>query len=148
MELILLQDVRELGQRGDIVDVKPGYARNYLIPQGLGLRATKANVDYFSQQKEKFDELHAQEREVAMKVAGELAGVSVTLAKRSIDGEALYGSVLASELAEALEEQGIEIDAKDIDLEGGIKTVGDHPVRIDLHPEVIAELKVTIVAEE
>lgn len=148
MELILMQDVRDLGRRGDVVRVKPGYARNFLIPQGFGLPATRANVQYFEEQKSKLDEVHSQERDAALVVAGELANVKISISKRSIDGESLYGSVMAAEISQALAEQGVEIDTRDIDLEGGIKTVGEHPVRVDLHSDVVAELSVTVVAEE
>ncbi|MEZ5331466.1 MAG: 50S ribosomal protein L9 [Thermoanaerobaculia bacterium] len=148
MDVILMRDRRDLGKRGEVVSVKPGYARNFLIPGGHALPATKANIRYFEEQRTKIDAQHAKDREAAAAVAAAIAGLSVKIAKRVTDAETLYGSVSASEIAEALEAQGVDIDARRIDLEGGIKTVGDHPVRINLHSEVVAELTVTVIPEE
>jgi large subunit ribosomal protein L9 len=149
MRVILMQDLRHTGKRGEIVDVKLGYARNYLLPQGLARDATEANLRYFEEQRGRIDAEHAKERDAAGKVAAEIAGLSrVEIAKRTGEGGTLYGSVTATEIAAALAEKGIEVDRRRIDLEGGIKTVGDHPVRIDLHPEVVAEVIVTVVPEE
>lgn len=148
MRVILMQDLRDLGKRGEIVRVKPGYARNYLMPQGLALEAVPGNLKVFEQQRKKIDIAHAKERDAAVAMAGELSGVRVTVTKRVGESETLYGSVTATEIAEKLGEQGITVDRRRIDLEGGIKTLGDHPVRIELHPEVVAELTVTVVAEE
>lgn len=148
IELLLMQDRRELGRRGEVVRVKPGYARNYLIPQGIGLPATVANRRYFEEQRTKIDTAHGHEREAAAQIAAQLAALSVTIAKRVGEGQTLYGSVTASEIAEALAAKGVHIDRRRIDLEGGIKAVGDHPVRIDLHSDVVAELTVKVVAEE
>jgi large subunit ribosomal protein L9 len=148
MEILLLQDRRELGKRGQVVKVKPGYARNYLIPHGIGLPATEASRRYFEEQRRKIDAQHARDRDAAAHIAADLASVTVTIAKRVGEGQTLYGSVTASEIAAALAERGFQIDRRWIDLEGGIKTVGDHPVRIDLHAEVVAELTVKVVAEE
>ncbi len=148
MEILLMQDRRELGKRGQVVRVKPGYARNYLIPQGIGLPATEASRRYFEEQRRKIDTQHMRDRDAATRIAAELAALTVTITKRVGEGQTLYGSVSASEIAAALAAKGLEIDRRRIDLEGGIKTVGDHPVRIDLHPEVVAELTVKVVAEE
>ena len=148
MRVILMQDIRHTGRRGEIIDVKPGYARNYLLPQGLALEANRGNVKYFEEQRAKIDARHAHEVEKARVVAGELANVHLTVAKRVGETETLYGSVTATEIALLLEEKGITVDKRRIDLEGGIKTLGDHPIRIELHPEVIAEVVLTVVAEE
>jgi len=148
MEVILMTDVRTLGKRGDVVDVKPGYARNYLLPQGIALEATTGNIKYFEQIKAKIDARIAREKEAAAEVAQHLEGVRIEVSKRVGETETLYGSVTATEIADELEKKGIEVDKRKIDLEGGIKTVGDHPVRIYLHPEVSAEIVVTVVPEE
>lgn len=148
MRVILMHDVLHTGKRGEIVDVKPGYARNYLVPQGLALEATSGNLKYFAQQKTKIDARHAKEREAAAEVAAQLAGVRLRIAKRVGETETLYGSVTATEVALLLEEKGITVDRRRIDLEGGIKALGEHPVRIELHPEVVAEVTVTVEAEE
>ncbi len=148
MEILLMQDRRELGKRGQVVRVKAGYARNYLIPQGIGLPATAGSRRYFEEQRTKIDAQHTRDREAAARVAADLAALSVTVAKRVGEGQTLYGSVTASEIAAALAAKGVQVDRRRIDVEGGIKTLGDHPVRIDLHAEVVAELTVKVVAEE
>ena len=148
MRVILMQDVLHTGKRGEVIDVKPGHARNYLIPQGLALAATPGNMKYFEQQRGKIDARHAKEREAAAEVAAEMAGIRLKIAKRVGESETLYGSVTATEVAEGLQAKGVTVDRRRIDLEGGIKTLGDHPVRIELHPEVVAEVIVTVVAEE
>lgn len=148
MEVILMQDLIHAGKRGEVIDVKPGYARNYLLPQGLALEATKANRQYFEQQRASIDAEHAREREGAEGLRERIAAADVVIAKRVGEQDTLYGSVTATEIAEALEAQGIEVDRRRIDLEGGIKTLGEHPVRIDLHSEVATEVLVKVVAEE
>jgi len=148
MRVILMQDVLHTGKRGEVIDVKPGHARNYLIPQGLALQATDGNLKYFEQQRTKIDARHAKEREAAAEVAAEVAGIRLTIAKRVGESETLYGSVTATEVVDMLAEKGILVDRRRVDLEGGIKTIGDHLVRIELHPEVVAEVTVIVVAEE
>ena len=152
MEVILLQDTRELGHRGEVVKVKPGYARNYLLPQGIALEKTRANLAYFEQQKKKIDAVHAKERDEAAAIAAVIAGLSIKIAKRVGEKETLYGSVTAADVAEELERKGVSVDKRKIDLGvahgHGIKTLGEHVVSIDLHPEVMAELTVSVVPEE
>ena len=148
MKVILLSDQRHLGQRGQVVEVKPGYGRNYLVPQGLALEATHANLVYFEQQRAKFDARHAKEREAAQAAASRFAGLRLEVPKRVGETETLYGSVTAGDIAELLAAKGLTVDRRHIDLEGGIKTLGEHPVRIELHPEVIAEITVAVVREE
>ncbi len=148
MKVILLSDLRHQGKRGQVIDVKSGFARNFLLPQGLALVATPGNLKYFEQQRKKIDAKHARERDAAAEIAARLVGLKLSVAKRVGETETLYGSVTATEVAELLQAKGFEIDRRRIDLEGGIKTLGDHPVRIELHPEVIAEVTVTVVPEE
>lgn len=148
MQVILLQDVRHKGERGDVIDVKPGYARNYLLPQGIAMEATPGNLQYFQQLKKKIDAKHLKAREAAEKAAEGINGLVLTVKKRVDELGHLYGSVTATEVADELEAKGVEIDRRRIDLEGGIKTLGDHPVRVELHAEVTAEFTVTVEAEE
>ena len=148
MQIILMQDLRHSGKRGEIIDVKAGFARNFLVPKGLALPATPGNIKYFEQKRTKIDAVHVKERDAAAEVAAQFAGISISIAKRVSEAESLYGSVTAAEIAELLETKGFIVDRRSIDLEGGIKTLGEHPVRIDLHPEVTAELNVIVVAEE
>jgi len=148
MEVILMQDLLHNGKRGEIIRVKPGFARNYLIPKGLALEATEANRRLFEQQRAKIEAQHEHQRSLASEVAEKIAGLEITIAKRVGEQGTLYGSVTATEIAEALAAQGVEVDKRRIDLEGGIKTVGEHPVRIELHSEVVAQLLVKVVPEE
>jgi large subunit ribosomal protein L9 len=148
MRVILLNDLRQKGKRGQEVEVKPGFARNYLLPQGLAVEASDANRKWFESQRKKIDARVAQEREVAVQAAGTIAGARVELHKRVGETGTLYGSVTASEIAEALAEKGIQLDRRKIDVGGGIKQIGDHRVSVYLHPEVTAELMVTVLPAE
>ena len=148
MRVILLKDHRHLGQRGEEVDVKPGYGRNYLLPRGLALRANDANRKYFQEMRAKIEAQHIREREEAQAVADQLEGTRIELTKKAGETGTLFGSVTATEIAEELERQDIEVDRRRIDLEGGIKTIGDHEVRILLHSEVTVEITVTVLPEE
>jgi large subunit ribosomal protein L9 len=148
VKVILLNDQRHLGKRGEIVEVKPGYGRNYLLPQGLAMEASPGNVKVFEQQRAKIDARHAKERAEAQAIADKMAGLRLEIPKRVGETETLYGSVTAGDIAEVLEKKGFTVDRRRIDLEGGIKTLGDHPVRVELHPDVIAEVTVSVVREE
>ena len=148
MKVILLSDLRHRGRRGQVVDVKTGFARNFLLPQGLALEATAGNLQLFEHERKKIEARHAAERDSAAEVAARIAGVRISLRKRATETGALYGSVTATEIAEALARHDIEIDRRRIDLSGGIKALGEHVVRIDLHSEVVAEVAVTVEAEE
>lgn len=149
MEIILLEDVRNLGKRGQALKVKPGYARNFLLPQGMALEATIANRALFEQRRKKIDARIAQERGAALEIAGQLASIRLTIYKRVGETETLYGSVTTGDIAEALAAKGVEIDKRRIRThEGGtIKTVGDHTVTIDLHADVTADIVVSVVPE-
>jgi large subunit ribosomal protein L9 len=148
MKVILLSDLRHRGRRGQVVEVKPGYARNFLLPQGLALEATHGNLRFFEHQKKKIEIRHESARQAATEVAARIAGVRLTIAKRALESGALYGSVTAHEIVDALAKKGVEVDRRHVDLAGGIKTVGEHLVRIDLHSEVVAELTVVVEAAE
>lgn len=148
MKVILMSDVRHTGRRGEVVEVKRGYARNYLVPQGRALEATPGNLKYFEQQKQKIEIKHEKERDTAAARAAEISAVGIEIPKRVGESGTLYGSVTAGEIAEALEAKGITVDKRRIDLGGGIKSVGEHLVRIELHTEVAAEIKVEVVPEQ
>jgi len=148
MRVILLKDHRHLGRRGDEVDVKPGYGRNYLLPRGLALLSSDANRKHFEAMRAKIEAQHIQEREEAQAVADKLSGLRLEIPKKAGETGTLFGSVTASEIADELDKKGIEVDRRRIDLEGGIKTIGDHEVRILLHSEVTVEIMVTVLPEE
>ena len=148
MKVLLIKDVYKLGRAGDIKKVADGYGRNFLLPQGIALEATPSNVKLFEQQRKKIDARLAKEKEAAQEYANRLAGIQVTIPKRVGETGTLYGSVTAGDVAEALEAKGVTVDRRRIDLEGGIKTLGDHPVRIEIHSDVRPEITVSVVAEE
>jgi large subunit ribosomal protein L9 len=147
MRVILLNDLRAKGKRGQEVEVKPGFARNYLLPQGLAVEASDANRKWFESQRKKIDARIAQEREEAQQAANVLGGARIEIHKRVGETGTLYGSVTASEIADALAAKGIQIDRRKLELGAGIKAIGDHRVNIQLHPEVTAELMVTVLPE-
>ena len=141
MKVILTKDISALGNLGAVVDVAKGYARNYLIPQGLAMEATKGALVQVEQMKAKYAVIRAKEQEAALaKVAG-LEGVSVTIAQRVGEEERLYGSVTRAMIAEALAAQGYEIDRKQLELEEPIKKLGTYEVVVHLAPEVKAKKK-------
>lgn len=148
MELILLEDVRELGKRGQVVRVKPGFGRNFLMPQGKALPATPGNRAYFEQQRKKIEAHHVRERDAAAEIAAQLSAIKITIPKRVSEKDTLYGSVSVAEIIAALAKKGFEVDKRRLDLGGGIKTAGEHKVTIDLHTEVTAEVTVEVVPEE
>ena len=147
MEVILLSDLRQGGRRGEVIKVKPGYARNYLFPQGLATPATAGNMKWFEQQRTKIEAKLEGEREAAAKVAAEIQGARIQLTKRASESEVLYGSVTPAEIVSALAEMEIKVDRRILDLGGGIKTLGEHTVTVDLHPEVTAEIIVEVLTD-
>jgi large subunit ribosomal protein L9 len=148
MKVILLSDQRHLGRRGQEVAVKPGFARNYLMPRQLAVPATSANRAWFEQQKKKIDAEHAKERDAALEVAAKLTSLKLKIAKRVGATETLYGSVTSGDIVGLLKAQGIEIDKRRIELPHGLKTLGEHVVPIDLHSDITAELTVQIVSAD
>lgn len=149
MEVILLQDTRNLGKRGEIVDVRPGYARNYLFPTGVALEATKGNIAFFEQQREKIDVAHAQALEEAQELAAKINEIRITVSKRVGESGTLYGSVTTMDIVKALARRDVEVEKRQIDLGApSLKTLGEHTVRIDLHADVDAEIVVEIVPAE
>ncbi len=136
IELVLLQRVEKLGQMGDVVKVKPGYARNYLLPQKKALRATKANLAVFETQRAKLEADNLKRREEAMRVAERVGTLTVTVIRQAGESGSLYGSVSARDVAEACTEAGLQIGRDQVVLGHPIKTLGLWQVRVVLHPEV------------
>ncbi len=144
MEVILLERVPNLGQMGDVVRVKDGYARNYLLRQRKALRATKRNLEAFAGQRVQLEAENLERRAEAEQVAQKLEGLSVVILRQAAEGAQLYGSVTARDVADAVAEAGFKVLRRQVDLGAAIKTLGVHPVRIFLHPEVAAGVFVNV----
>ena len=136
VDLILLERVEKLGQMGQRVKVRPGFARNYLLPQKKALRATKENLAYFDSQRAQLEANNLHRKSEATEIGGTLEGLSVVIVRQAGESGQLYGSVSARDVAEAVSAAGITIEKRQVVLERPIKTLGLHSVRIVLHPEV------------
>jgi len=147
MKVILKQEVESLGKTGDIVKVADGHARNFLIPRGLAMEANVKSIRAVEHDKALILRKAAKEKEKAEALRDRLAGVNLTISRRSGEQDKLFGSVGAKDIEQALKDQGIEIDRKDIVLEEPIKTVGEFAVKVKLSQGVTGELKVTVAAE-
>ena len=147
MEIILRADVQHLGKIGDVVKVKDGYARNYLLPKGLAYPATDANKKKIAFEGERLSKQLAAEKTAAESEATRLAEVHLTFAVKVGEEEKLYGSITASDIQRKLEELGIHVDKRKIDLHEPIRELGDFQVGIKIHPEVRPEVRVTVVKE-
>lgn len=147
MEVILREDIKTLGKAGELVKVKPGYARNYLLPRGLAYEATDGNRQRIAAESKARAARQAQERTEAEAIAAKLASVSLTLKRKAGEGDRLFGSITSQDVADALAAQGHQVDKRRIELEHPIKTLGQHTVPLRLHSDVTAELRVTVVAE-
>jgi large subunit ribosomal protein L9 len=147
MKLILRQDHEKLGRLGDIVDVKDGYARNYLIPRKIGYAATAGNLQALEEEKKQVDNRQKKEFHQAEKLSAELEKTSVTLKVKVGEDEKLFGSVTSQMIADALKEKGITIDKRGIDLEEPIKALGIYTVNMKLHTNVTGKVKVWVVRE-
>ncbi len=147
IEVILRDDIKTLGRAGEVVRVKPGYARNYLLPQGLAYEATDGNKKRIAAETRVRTVKNQAERTEAERLASTLGGVSLALSGKAGEEGKLFGSITSQDIADALARQGHTIDRRRIELEHPIKTIGEHAVRVRLHPEVHAELRVSVIAE-
>jgi large subunit ribosomal protein L9 len=147
MKVILKENVEDLGQIGDLVQVKPGYARNYLIPQSRAVEATVRNVKVLEHQKKLIQDKILKTVKTAEGLAQRIESTSVTISQKVGEDDRLFGSVTAINIAESLKEEGIDVNKKKISLEEPIKKLGVYSVPIKLHPEVTANLKVWVVEE-
>ncbi|TCJ17107.1 50S ribosomal protein L9 [Parasulfuritortus cantonensis] len=149
MEIILMDKVANLGNLGDIVKVKDGYARNYLIPQGMAKRATAANKAAFEEKKAELEKLAAEKLVAAQARAEKLEGFELTVAQKAgVDGR-LFGSVGNTDIADALQAQGFDVNKAEVRLpEGPFKAIGEYEVVLGLHTDVTATIKLTVVAEQ
>jgi large subunit ribosomal protein L9 len=150
MEVILLERVAHVGQMGDVVKVKPGFARNFLLPQKKALRATEANKKFFEGKRKELEASNLQRKQEADAVAEKMKGFSVTLIRQASESLHLYGSVSARDIAETVIASGIKIERRQVELPKPIKTLGKHVVEVHLHPEVVVDIAVLVArsAEE
>ena len=144
MDVILLERVHNLGQIGDVVKVKPGYARNFLLPMRKALRATEANKAKFESQRAQIEAMNLEKRSEAEKVKDKVDGIKVVLIRQAGETGQLFGSVNARDLADAVTAAGFTIDRRQVILDRPIKTLGLHPIRVALHPEVIVAVTANV----
>jgi large subunit ribosomal protein L9 len=147
MKVILLEDVERLGKRGALLNVADGYGRNFLIPKKLAAPATEANMKFAEAQSKKLKIQEAKEEKSATELKAELDQVSLVIPMKAGEGDVLFGSVTSANLAEALEQKGYSIDKRKIELEEPIKRLGDHQVKVHLHKNVSAHVKISVVKE-
>ena len=147
IEVILREDVKTLGRAGEMVRVKPGYARNYLLPQGLAFEATEGNKKRIAAESKARASRDQAEKTEAQKVATTLSDVMLNLSGKAGEEGKLFGSITSQDVADALARAGHTVDKRRIELDHPIKTIGEHAVTIRLHAEVHAQLRVSVVAE-
>jgi large subunit ribosomal protein L9 len=148
MEVILREHVDNLGRRGDVVKVAEGYARNYLLPRKLALAVTEANRRQIERERAAAEARDAEERGQAEALAQRITQLEIEIARRVGENETLYGSVTSSDVAHALQTKGFEVDRRKIQLPEPLKTLGEHTIPIKIHRDVVAQLRVKIVAEQ
>ena len=147
VEVILKEHVEHLGQRGEIVKVADGYARNYLFPRKLALAVTDENKKQIERERVKFDAKEAEEHKAAGAIAERLGSVEIEIARRVGETEALYGSVTTSDIAEALAAKGFDVDRRKLQLQEPIKKLGEYSIPVKLHREIATSIKVRVIAE-
>ena len=147
MQIVLKEDIEKLGQRGEIVKVADGYARNYLLPLGKALPATAGNLKVIEREKRRYVVRLTKEKEENQALAGRIQALSLTLVRKVGESDVLYGSVTSGDIAEALSKEGVVVDKRRIQLAEPIKSLGIYTIPIRLHPEVTVEVKVWVVKE-
>lgn len=149
MQVILLEKIDNVGSLGDLVDVKSGFARNFLLPQGKAEMATKTNIEAFQARRAELEAQQAKALQSAQQRAASLEGLTVTITSRSGTEGKLFGSVGTEEIRAAIEAAGVEIEKKEIRMpDGPLRNVGEHPVNLHLHADVDAQVTVDVVGEE
>jgi large subunit ribosomal protein L9 len=150
LKVILRQDVPELGQSGDIVTVKPGYARNFLLPRGMAFEATGANIKQLEDEKKRGETKSKQQYLEARRRASQLENMSLTFAANAGEEGKLFGSITTSDIADRLKEQNLdfEVDKRDIELEDAIKSLGVYNVVVRLHTDVKPEIKIWVIKQD
>ncbi len=148
MKLILRADVENLGSLGDVVDVKPGYGRNFLLPQGLAMVASPANLKVFEQERKKLQAHMDSVRAEAQDLQARLEALDVVITMHVGDHDKLYGSVTTTIIGDTIAALGVDVDRRRILLDAPIRTLGEHPVRVRLHPSVLAVVPVKVVSDQ
>ncbi len=148
MKVILLESIENLGRKGEIVKVKDGYARNYLIPKKLALKVTESNIKMIMEKQKKLEKEREKEIKTVEDLKNRIESLKLTFYKRAGEEDTLFGSVTSSEIEEKLKEEGIEIDRKKIVLKEHIKKLGEYEVEVKIHPEIKAKLKIEVLKEE
>jgi large subunit ribosomal protein L9 len=148
MEVILLERIESLGQMGEVVKVKPGFARNFLLPQRKALRATKDNLAYFEKQRAQLEAQNLARRSDAEKVSAKMKDLSVVIIRQAGETGQLYGSVSSRDIADAVTAAGFTVDRRQVLLQQPIKSLGIHGTRVALHPEVSIDVKVNVAQSE
>lgn len=144
MQVVLLERVEKLGQMGDVVKVKPGYARNFLLPKKKAIRATKANLSHFETQRVQLEAVNLKRREDAQHVADKMNDVFVTLIRQASESGQLYGSVRSNDISSVLCEAGYTVNRTQVSVYSPIKTIGTHKAKVSLHPEVSIDVTLVI----
>jgi large subunit ribosomal protein L9 len=147
MQIILQEDVEKLGHRGDVVTVKPGYARNFLLPQKLAVAATSGNLKAIERIRTSLAKKTATELEAAQKQAALLDGISLNFTRKTGENDQMFGSVTSGDIAEALGAQGFKLDKRQVQLAEPIKTIGEFPVTVKVFRDVTAQVKVHVAKE-
>jgi large subunit ribosomal protein L9 len=147
MQIILQEDIEKLGNRGDVVEVKPGYARNYLLPRKLAIEATAGNMNALERIRTSLAKKTATERSAAEKQADLLNGVTLNFTRKTGENDQLFGSVTSADIAEALAAQKFNLDKRQVQLADPIKVLGEYPVTIKIHRDVTAAVKVIVGKE-
>ena len=147
MQIILQEDIEKLGHRGDVVTVKPGYARNFLLPRKLAIEASAGNMKALERIRTSLAKKTATELEAAQKQAGLLNGVSLSFTRKTGENDQMFGSVTTADIAESLAAQGFKIDKRQVQLAEPIKTIAEHDVTIKVFRDVVAHIKVTVEKE-
>lgn len=148
MQVILLERIEKLGQMGDLVTVKNGFARNFLVPQGKAMRATKTNLADFERRKVELEATNLKRKDEAEAAGEKIDGKSVIIIRQAGESGQLYGSVSGRDIAEAFAADGVTFDKRQVRLDQPIKTLGVHAIRVSLHPEVDVEVKINIARSE
>jgi large subunit ribosomal protein L9 len=148
MDVILLERIEKLGQMGDVVSVKPGFARNYLLPQKKAMRATENNRNSFDGQRAQLETVNLEQRGEAESVATKLDGLAFVVVRQASDNDQLYGSVTVRNVAQAITDAGFTVESKQVQLARPIKTVGMHDVIVKLHPEVSVTVRANVARSD